>query len=126
MFPFALSGHWFSLEVTQSAGFVGNGHWQSAVYALWDSAFAVGVCLGLIPLFRRFFNRQGRFSGFLSHHSYTVYIIHIPIIVFIAIALKEIHLEPLLKFGIAAVIAVPTCFAAAFIIRKIPFASRIL
>jgi glucan biosynthesis protein C len=126
LFPLALSGRLFSLEVTEPAGFVGNGHWQSAVYALWDSTFAVGICLAAIPLFRRFFNGQGRFGRFLSQHSYTVYIIHIPIVVFIAIALKGIHLEPLLKFGMVAVIAVPTCFAAAFIVRKIPFASRVL
>jgi surface polysaccharide O-acyltransferase-like enzyme len=126
LFPLAFSGRLFSLELTEPALFVGNGHWQSAVYALWDSIFAVGMCLGLIPLFRRFFNGQGRFGRFLSQHSYAVYVIHIPMVVFIAIALKGIHLEPLLKFGMAAVIAVPTCFAVAFIIRKIPFASRVL
>jgi len=126
LFPLALGGRLFSLAVTEPAGFVGNGHWQSAVYALWDSTFAVGMCLGAITLFRRFFNGERRFGRFLSQHGYTVYIIHIPIIVFIAIALKGIHLEPLLKFGMVAVIAVPTCFAAAFIIRKIPLASRVL
>jgi glucan biosynthesis protein C len=124
--PLALSGRLFSLEVTEPAGFVGNGHWQSAVYALWDSTFAVGTCLAAITLFRRFINGQGRFGRFLSQHGYTVYIIHIPIVVFIAIALKGIHLEPLLKFGVVAVIAVPTCFAGAYIVRKIPLASRIL
>jgi glucan biosynthesis protein C len=126
LFPLALSGRLFSLEVTEPAGFVGNGHWQSAVYALWDSTFAVGTCLAAITLFRRFINGQGRFGRFLSQHGYTVYIIHIPIVVFIAIALKGIHLEPLLKFGVVAVIAVPTCFAGAYIVRKIPLASRIL
>jgi hypothetical protein len=126
LFPLGISGRLFSLELTEPALFVGNGHWQSAVYALWDSTFAVGMCLGLIPLFRHFFNGQGRFGRFLSQHSYTVYVIHIPIVVFLAVALKGIHLEPLLKFGMAAVIAVPTCFALAYIVRKIPLASRIL
>lgn len=126
LFPPAISGQLFSLEVTEPALFVGNGHWQSAVYALWDSTFAVGMCLGLIPLFRRFFNGQGRFGRFLSQHSYAVYVVHIPIVVLIAIALKGIHLEPLLKFGMAAVIAVPTCFAVAYIVRRMPGVSRIL
>jgi surface polysaccharide O-acyltransferase-like enzyme len=126
LFPLAISGRLFSLEVTEAfTNALGNGHWQSAVYALWDSIFAVGICLGLIPLFRRFFNGQGRFGRFLSQHSYAVYVIHIPIVVFLAVALKGIELAPLLKFGMASLIGVPLCFAVAYIVRKIPGASRI-
>jgi glucan biosynthesis protein C len=104
----------------------GNGHWQSAVFALWDSTFAVGMCLGLLTFFRRFFNRSGRVSRFLSRHAFTVYIVHPPIIVLLALALRGIHPEQLLKFGLAAIIGVPLCFAVAYLVRKIPLASRIL
>jgi hypothetical protein len=126
LFPLALSGSLFSLELTEPVGFVGKGTWQSAVYALWDSTFAVGMCLAAITFFRRFFGEERRLGTFLSQQSYAVYIIHIPIVVFIGIALKGIHLGPFLKFGIAAAIVVPTCFAVAYIIRKIPGVSRIL
>ena len=127
LFPLAFSGHLLSLELTPAlANSLGNGQWQSAVYALWDSTFAVGMCLGVIILFRHFLNGQRTFGRFLSQHSYTVYVIHIPIVVFLAVALKGTDLEHLLKFGIAAVIVVPTCFAVAYIVRKIPLASRIL
>jgi len=127
LFPLAFSGQMFSLEFTGAfANFAGNGHWQSAVYALWDSTFAVGMCLGLITLFRHFFKGGGRLGRFLSQHSYTVYVIHIPIVVFLAVALKGIEFHNLLKFGIVVVVAVPACFVAAYLVRKIPFASRIL
>jgi glucan biosynthesis protein C len=126
LFPLALSGRLFSLEVTEAAGFVGNGTWQSAVYTLWDSIFAVGLCLAAITFFRRFFDGESRLGRFLSQHSYTVYIFHIPIVVFIAVALKGIELAALLKFGMVAVIAVPACFAAAYLVREIPGVSRIL
>jgi len=127
LFPLAFSGHLFSLELTPALENAwGNGQWQSAVYALWDSIFAVGMCLGLIALFRRFFNGQGRFGRFLSQHSYAVYVIHIPIVVVVAYALRGIKLAPLLKFGVAAVIGVPLCFAVAYIVRRIPLVSRIL
>ncbi|MFC1874477.1 acyltransferase family protein [Chloroflexota bacterium] len=128
LFPLAFSGQLFSLEITPAlANFTGNGHWQSAVYVLWDSAFAVGMCLGTLTLFRRFCNGQGKLGRFLSQQSYTVYIIHIPIVVFLsAFVLKGIELVPLLKFGIVAVIAVPVSFTIAYIVRKIPLASRIL
>jgi glucan biosynthesis protein C len=127
LFPLAFSGQPFSLEFTPAfTNSMGNGHWQSAVYTLWDSITAVGMCLGAITLFRRFFNGQGRFGRFLSQHSYTVFIIHIPIIVFLAYALGGIDLGSLLKFGLASVIIVPACFAVAYIVRKIPGLSRIL
>jgi glucan biosynthesis protein C len=117
LLPLALSG---------KTAFLGNGSWQSALYALWDSIFSVGMCLGLLTLFRRYFNHQSRFGRFLSEQAFTVYIIHIPIIVLLALALRGIHPEQLLKFALAALIGVPLCFALAFLVRKIPFASRIL
>jgi glucan biosynthesis protein C len=127
LFPLAFSGQLFSLELSEALdNAMGNGHWQSAVYALWDSIFAVGLSLGLITLFHRFINGRGGFGRFLAQHSYTVYIIHIPIVVFLAYALREIQLESLPKFGLASVIIVPVCFVIAAVIRKIPGASRIL
>jgi len=127
LFPLAFSGKLFSLRLIPAlANSMGHGHWRSAVYALWDSIFAVGMCLALIVLFRRIFNGQGVFGRFLSKQSYAVYIIHIPLIVFLAYALRGIELEPLLKFGVASVTVVPACFIIAYLIRKIPGASRIL
>jgi glucan biosynthesis protein C len=112
--------------------FLGNGSWPSAVYALWDSTFAVGLSLAAVTFFRRYFNKQSKLGSFLAQQSYAVYVIHSPIIVFLAYAFYlllapgGIDLGPLLKFGIAAVIMVPICFSVATIIRKIPGVSRIL
>ncbi|MFC2013764.1 acyltransferase family protein [Chloroflexota bacterium] len=100
LFPLAISGRLFSLELTAAlTNSLGNGHWQSAIYTLWDSTFAVGLCLGIITLFRHLFNGQGRFGRFLSQHSYTVFVIHIPILVYLAVSLRGISFEHLLKFG---------------------------
>jgi glucans biosynthesis protein C len=114
------------LEFSSGLAFLGHGSWQSAFYALWDSAFSVGMCLGLITLFRRYFNRQTRFGRFLSQQAFTVYIIHIPVIVLLALTLRDLHPGALPKFALAALIGVPLCFMIAFLVRKLPFASRIL
>jgi glucan biosynthesis protein C len=103
-----------------------GGTWQSAVYALWDSTFSVGICMALIVFFRRFFNRPGQLGGFLSSHAFIVYIIHPPILVFLAVALRDLQLQHLLKFGLLAIIAVPACFAVAFLVHKIPLAARVV
>ena len=127
LFPIAYISLLMALEDgAQQLPPFGYGTWPSAVYALWDSIFAVGMVLAVIPLFRRFFNGQGKFGRFLSRQSYAVYIIHIPIIVFLAVALRGIELGTFLKFGMMAVIVVPTCFVVAYVIRKIPGVSRIL
>jgi peptidoglycan/LPS O-acetylase OafA/YrhL len=105
---------------------LGNGHWQSAVYALWDSITVVGMCLGLVVLFRRFFSGQGGFGRFLSKHSYAVFVLHIPVVVYLAVALRGTGLAPLLKFVVVSAVAVPASFAVAAIIRSIPGVSRVL
>ncbi|HYC20311.1 MAG TPA: acyltransferase family protein [Candidatus Bathyarchaeia archaeon] len=117
LFPLALSG---------AAKVGGHGYWQSAVYALWDSTVAVGLSLGLVTFFRERINWSGHRSRFLQRHSYTVYFIQVPIIVAVAIALFGLSLEHLLKFGLAAVITIPLCFAVAYLVLKIPYASRVL
>jgi peptidoglycan/LPS O-acetylase OafA/YrhL len=128
LFPLATSGRLFVLEFTDPSDFifVGNGIWQSATYALWDSIFAVGMCLAAITFFRRFFNKESAFGRFLSQQSYAVYIIHVPIVVFIGVALKGIELGALPKFVLAAVIAVPVCFVVAYLIRKIPGVAKVI
>lgn len=126
LFPLGLSGSLFSLEIAEPLGFMISGSWQSAVYALWDSIFSVGMCLAAITLFRRFFSQESRLGTFLAQQSYAVYIIHVPIVVFIGVALQGIELALFLKFVIAAVIAVPTCFAVAYVLRRIPGVARVI
>jgi glucan biosynthesis protein C len=117
LLPLAFSG---------KTNFLGGGSWQSAAYTLWDSTFAVGMCLALTTLFRRFLNRQGRLGRLLVPSAFTVYIIHCPVIVLLALALRGVELEHLLKFGLAALLGVPLCFALAYLILRLPFASRVL
>ena len=127
LFPLAISGKMFSLELSPALDLaMGNGHWQSAVYTLWDSIFAAGICLGMITFFRRFTNRGNWFGSLLAQQSYAVYIIHIPIVVFIAYGMRGITVNPIVKFGLASLVIVPVCFAVAVFLRKIPGVSKVL
>jgi len=115
-----------STKFGPAAAFEGNGTFQSAIYALWDSVFSVGVCLGAITYFRYKFNHQRGLGRALAKSTFTVYIIHCPVIVMLALAMRTVHTDSFLKFLMAACIGVPLCFALAYVIRKIPFADRIL
>lgn len=118
LFPTALIG--------AGSAFIGHGSWQSAIFALWDSIFSVGMSLALITFFRRFLNRGKKLSRFLAQHSFSVYIIHVPIIIFVMLMIRGINLYILLKFGLAVVIGVPLCFGVAYLVRLIPYAKEII
>ena len=101
--------------------------WQSAAYALWESFFGVGVCLGLLVLFRERFNTQGKFAKFMSDNCFSVYVFHPLILIPVTLALRELAWYPLIKFAIAIVISVPLCFLVGhLVLRRIPLLKRIL
>ena len=105
---------------------IGYGSWQSALFSLWDSIFAVGISLALITFFRRFLAGGKKFGRFLSQHSFAVYVFHVPVIVFLILALSGLTMLPQMKFGLAAVIGLPLCFGVAYLVRLIPYVKKIL
>jgi glucan biosynthesis protein C len=106
--------------------FLGGLHWQCLAYAVWEQIAGVAIIIALLYLFSKYLNRQGKTAKDASASAYTAYIIHAPVIILVAIAIRNISLYPLLKFALAVVIAVPLCFALSNIIRKLPLARRIL
>jgi peptidoglycan/LPS O-acetylase OafA/YrhL len=106
--------------------YLGGLHWQCFTYALWEQCLGIAMIIGLFDLFRQKFDRQGKLAKELSTGSYTVYIIHAPVLVFFTLAIRNITLYPLLKFALVAIVTVPLCFALASVIRRLPLARRIL
>ena len=114
---------------TNSGGlgvFAGGLTWQSASYAFWEQLFAVAVCVSLTVWFRERLNNQNRFLKALSDSSYGAYILHAPILIYFAIALQGVEMPLILKFAVVSPVAVALCFGTAYLIRKIPYADRIL
>jgi glucans biosynthesis protein C len=106
--------------------FKGGLNWQAMAYAQWEAFLCMGMCIGLIYVFRRYLNRQGRLAKFLSPNAYIAYIIHAPVITFTALTLRNVDLYPLLKFGLVALIGVALSFLLGNLIRKLPYTERIL
>jgi glucan biosynthesis protein C len=106
--------------------FMGGFHWQCFGYAAWEQFTGVATIIALLFLSRKFFNRQTETAKKMSASAYTAYIIHAPVLVFVAIAIRNISLYPLLKFALAAAIAVPLCFVLGNFIRQLPLAKKIL
>jgi len=106
--------------------FAGGLHWQCFAYAAWEQFAGVAIIIALLALFRKRLNHQGRAAKVMSASSYTAYIIHAPVAVLVALAIRHITMYPLLKFTLAVLIAVPLCFALGNLIRQLPLARRIL
>jgi len=106
---------------------VGYGSLSSAFYAIWTSTFAVGMTMFAIAFFRRHLNTPGRLWSFAAKNFYGAYILQATVIVMVsAFVLYQVQLESLLKFALAAIIMVPSTWALAFVVRKIPFFDRVL
>lgn len=95
-------------------------HWQSLAYATWESLFCLGMSLGLIVVFRRYWNAQGRVTQLLSHNAFAVYVFHALIVVLITMLFRNLVLYPLLKMVLMAIIIIPICFISCACLRKIP------
>jgi len=80
----------------------------------------------LTYLFCPYGDRQGRLLRFLTLNAYTAYIIHGPVITVIALAVRNVALYSLLKFGLVSLAAVPLCFGLSSLIRKLPYTDRVL
>jgi surface polysaccharide O-acyltransferase-like enzyme len=122
---------WVPMMLLGGAGdgdisFKGGWNWQAMTYALWEAFACVALTISVIFLFRRYLNRQGKVSGFLIPNAYAAYIIHAPVIVALALAIRNVQLYPLLKWLLLAPFAVLASFGLAAPIRKIPFTERVL
>jgi len=105
---------------------VGGLTWESLFYSVWEQLCCVSLIIGLTGIFRKYLNMQGRFSKSMSSDAYTVYIIHAPMLVLIAVLLVDVNLPPILKFIVVAPIALIIIFLVAELLRRLPLIRKIL
>ncbi len=106
--------------------FFGGWHWQAFAYSTWEQFTCVAMIIALTVLFRERLNRQGWLAREASASSYATYIIHTPIIILGALAVRNVAMHPLLKFVVVSLALAPLCFLLAAGIRRLPGARGIL
>jgi glucan biosynthesis protein C len=105
--------------------FSGGFHWQAAAYAVWESFFCIGICLGLLVLFRDKYNAQSKVSRFLSENAFGVYVFHTPLLVGATMLVRGIVIYPLIKMILMTMAMLPVCFGFSYLIRKIPLMGKV-
>ncbi|MFC1879489.1 acyltransferase family protein [Chloroflexota bacterium] len=106
--------------------FFGGMHWQAFGYVLWETILFIGITVFLLYLFRERFSKAGPLLRSMAGNVYTVYIIHLTLLWALNIAFLSVDIPTILKFLIVSLIAIPLSFALSSLIRKIPYAKRVL
>jgi glucan biosynthesis protein C len=117
-----------SIVATHSEKYLSGGFtWQSAVVCFWESFFCLGICLGLIVLFREKFNRHGSFAKWMTANCFSVYLFHPPLLVAVTLGLHGFLAPKPVKFLAATLLGTVVAFLLShFIFRRIPLLRRVL
>ncbi len=118
------------LLAPQFPGLGGNvaGGWnvQAVVYAFWEPAVAWGVILALLHSFVRRFRSLGVIWSALARRAYTIFIIHPPILVAVALAFRPVSAPHLVKFAVIGLSACLACFWCAGLLLRVPAVRRVV
>lgn len=105
----------------------GGPYIEALLFSAWEVFVLIGLGLGLLLFFREHYTQTGKLRRVLSRNNYAVYLIHVPIIFLLGLALADLEIHSLAKFGLTTMIAVPLCYLVShFFVRRLPFADRIL
>ena len=66
----------------------------------------------------------GKLRRFLSENAFGVYVFHPPVLVAITLAFRDLHLDPLAKWCLLALIVLPACFAVSWGLRTVPLVRK--
>ncbi len=113
-------------RIAGANGYAGGWTMKAAIYAFFEPFCAWGVILGLLWLFHARLNRPTRWTSFLSARAYTVYVIHPPLLVGIAVALDKWDAPGPAKTAVVGTLACCACVVAGSAILALPGARRVL
>ena len=100
--------------------------WQSLLASSWEALVCVGMCLGLIVVFRQVFHRTNRLLVAMAAASYAAYILHLMIVVGLQAGMEGLELPALAKFGSVFAFGVLIAFGIGHLSRRVPGVRTVL
>jgi peptidoglycan/LPS O-acetylase OafA/YrhL len=108
------------------APFAGGVHVEALALDVLENLFCVGASVTALVVFRARFPGNSRWARALGPDAYAVYVLHAPVIVFLALSARDIALGPWLKFALLTTLGVSACFALShFVVRRLPLARKV-
>jgi len=116
-----------ALLLAKGAGsFAGGWNAVAALYAFWEPLLAWGVILSLLRWFQQRFARLSTLGQKLVRRAYTIFIIHPPVLVGVALAWANVPAPALLKFTLTGLLSCWLCYLIAGALLRLPGAQRVL
>lgn len=117
----------FVSGLTNSAEFSGGLTAASLLGSFWEAFMCVSISIALLSLFKNRFNSQSSITKAFANDTFTVYLIQLPLVIFLQYLITGLALDPLIKFVIVGALGVPLAFALShYVIRRLPYAKYIL
>lgn len=101
-------------------------HVSALAAGVLTATLGAGLSVVVLVLFRRLAPGTGPIRRFLSANAFTVYVIHPPILVGLALMLRNATVPAIAKFSILFLLAVPACWLFAAAVRMIPGVKKIM
>lgn len=120
-----------TIALTVSGGggidvFLGGITLQSLFNAIWESISYMSIVIWLLYFFRTRFNKENSLLRWMATNVFAAYIFHQIIVVAVMIPLLSVAWPSVIKFFIVSIISVPLSFLVSYLVKKIPYANRIL
>ncbi|HJS71839.1 MAG TPA: acyltransferase family protein [Acidimicrobiia bacterium] len=106
--------------------FLGGLRFEATLIPLIEATLALGMSLWAIDWFRRRGNRSGTLVRGLGRGSFAAYLVHAPLIILLAIALRDVGLPAELKFLVVFGLGVVASFWLGWLATRSRVAGRIL
>jgi hypothetical protein len=106
--------------------FLGGFTWESLINSTWESISFTSIVISILHVFQRRFNEQGSTLRWMTPNVFGAYIFHQIVVVAVMIPLLGVVWPSVLKFVVVSVISVPLSFLVSYLIRKIPYITRII
>ncbi len=96
------------------------------LWAFLEPVVGVGVILGLLVFFRRFFSKRGPVLRRLEGNIYGVYLIHLFVVISLQMALAGVDMDPLVKFLIVLIGTLAISVPLIALLRRVPIVKAVI
>ena len=113
-----LIGLWYAYDLWLVERIKINDILWGVIFPFWETLLCCAMCIGLTVLFRDHFNRQGPLLQEMAKSTYSAYMIHIFVVIFVQYLALGFTAPPLSKFLLVSMIAVFVSFLLASLMRR--------